>query len=213
MAHEKENSDIEAWKMSRRVWEAAGIELPIRPNEASRSCMHELQRVARIFMSAKAVAEADRARPNAYLPDLADQCVELATALSEIDEISYARIAGASPTPANHLLAHTISNLHLLEAAFRNTHEPAVPHKKTHEHNNFLVSLLADAFEQEAGRKPSITTDPVTNERKGSFVDFVHTFISGFLPNHVPVPNGKAIERALKSRRDNPDPLLKPTET
>ncbi|MBT6827206.1 MAG: hypothetical protein HOA60_13800 [Rhodospirillales bacterium] len=207
------SNHLPSWQSVFLIWECAGVLVPEISDDDSLHLLHDLERVARTFIPAKEIAEADRARPNAYLPDLADQCSKLATALSEVDEISYARIAGASPTPANHLLTHTISDLHLLEAAFRNTLEPAVPRKKTHEHNEFLVSLLAEVFEQETGRKASITTAPVTNERKGPFVDFVHTFITEFLPGHAPVPNGKAIERALKSRRDNPDPLLKPTET
>jgi hypothetical protein len=65
--------------------------------------------------------------------------------------------------------------------------------------------VLADIFERNTDRKASVTTNPVTDNRQGPFVDFVMTFAEHFLPDEVKALNPRAIQRALKIRKDNPE--------
>jgi len=198
--------DPDDWQAARRVWSAAGVELPDQPDHQHQSYLTHLKHVAGTFHAAKASTEADRTRAWS-LADVADQCRELSDLLGEIDDIAFARIAGASPVPADQLLADTISHLGLLEAALINAEQPVVPRKKAHEHNNVLIVLLAMVYEQVTKRTPSVTTNPITNEREGPLVSFVQSFATNFLPSHTPVPSGRTIQRALKIQRDTPDPL------
>ena len=48
-------------------------------------------------------------------------------------------------------------------------------------------------------------TNPVTDNREGPFVDFVLSFAEHFLPDEIKALNPRAIQRALKMRKDNPE--------
>ena len=105
-------------------------------------------------------------------------------------------------------MAETIANFFILETALRSVNFPHIPHKKKYEHTYFLIALLADVYKQTTGRKASVTKDPVTDERKGSFVEFVMCFADHFLSDQSSILNARAIDRGLEARRKNPDPLL-----
>ena len=136
---------------------------------------------------------------------LADRCRDLSDALSRMDTVASARIAGASPVSFTPLVGETIANLDVLEAAVKHAQTPLIPRRRPHEHNNFLVVVLADIFERSTDRKASVTTNPVTDNREGPFVDFVMSFAEHFLPDEVKALNPRAIQRALKMRKDNPE--------
>ena len=206
MSDEYEAPDSKQWNAAREVWALAGITVPERPEEESHHYLGELQRVVASFNEAKSVSKLDRERDWSF-DDLADRCSDLNDVLSEVDHVAFARIAGASPTPAGQLLPETIVNLELLEAALRNTISPKVPRKTQHEHNNFLTVALADVYESVSKQNASVTTNPITDERKGPFVNFVMRFAEHFLLDEYLDLNGRAIQRTLKTRRDNPDPL------
>jgi hypothetical protein len=206
MSNEYEAPDSKQWNVTREVWALAGISVPEQPKENLHHYFADLQRVAVNFEMAKSVSERDRSSDLSF-QDLALRCRDFNDTLSNIDEIAFARLAGASPVPANQVLSEIMANLSILEAASRNTKSPRIPHKKKHEHNNFLTVALADVYESVSKKNASVTTDPITDERKGPFVNFVMRFAEHFLPDESLDLNGRAIQRALKTRRDNPDPL------
>ena len=107
--------------------------------------------------------------------------------------------------PESDRWGETIANLDVLEAAVKHAQTPLIPRRKPHEHNNFLVVVLADIFDRSTDRKASVTTNPVTDNREGPFVDFVMSFAEHFLPDEVKALNPRAIQRALKMRKDNPE--------
>lgn len=194
------------WSTARIVWSAAGIDLPEAMEQSDQNYLSRLNRVAAIFHNAKTVTEDDRSRHRS-LSDIAEQCRDLFETLIEIDDTALVRIAGVSSVPVDQLLQDAVSSLSLLEQAMLNANQPTVPRKKPNEHNDFLVVLLAKEYEQVADKPASVTTNPITNEREGPFVSFVFAFVEHFLPGHSPIPTGRAIQRALKVRRDNPDPM------
>ena len=198
--------DTDAWKAAQEIWGKAGEVVPEEPDQTSRHYLANLQRVVVNFEMAKSVSDRDRNNDLSF-DDLANQCRDLIDKLSDIDDIAFARLARALSVPADQDLAQTIETLFILETALRNTKSPRIPHKKQHEHDNFLVVLLAKLYEQTTDRKASVTTDPITNERKGPFVDFVTCFADHFLPEQCSNLNARAIQRVLKAQRDNPDPL------
>lgn len=206
MSDDYESPDSKQWDAAREVWALVGITVSERPEEDSHHYLGALRRVVASFKEARSVSKLDRERDWSFV-DLADRCSDLNDVLSEVDDVAFARIARASPTYADQLLPETIVNLELLEAALRITTSPKVPRKKHHEHNNFLTVALADVYESISKKNASVTTDPITDERKGPFVDFVVRFAEHFLPDESLDLNGRAIQRALKTRRDNPDPL------
>ena len=207
MSDEYEAPDRKQWNAVCEVWALAGITVPEQPEESLHHYLADLQRVVVNFEMAKSVSERDRDSDLSF-EDLAHRCLDLNVTLSDIDEIAFARLAGASPVPADQVLAETMVNLSILGAALRNTKSPRIPRKKKHEHTYFLIALLADVYKQTTDRMASVTNDPITNERKGLFVGFVMGFATHFLPEQASILNARAIERGLEAQRKNPDPLL-----
>ena len=193
-----------AWESTRTVWSAGGVDLPATMNSNNAHFLADLKRAAANFRSAKTVSDMDRERDWSF-DELADRCRDLSDALSRMDTVASARIAGASPVSFTPLVGETIANLDVLEAAVKHAQTPLIPRRKPHEHNNFLVVVLADIFERSTDRKASVTTNPVTDNREGPFVDFVMSFAEHFLPDEVKALNPRAIQRALKMRKDNPE--------
>ena len=193
-----------AWESTRTVWSAGGVDLPATMNSNNAHFLADLKRAAANFRSAKTVSDMDRERDWSF-DELADRCRDLSDALSRMDTVASARIAGASPVSFTPLVGETIANLDVLEAAVKHAQTPLIPRRKPHEHNNFLVVVLADIFERSTDRKASVTTNPVTDNRGGPFVDFVMSFAEHFLPDEVKALNPRAIQRALKMRKDNPE--------
>ena len=193
-----------AWESARTVWSAGGVDLPATMNSNNAHFLADLKGAAANFRSAKTVSDMDRERDWSF-DELADRCRDLSDALSRMDTVASARIAGASPVSFTPLVGETIANLDVLEAAVKHAQTPLVPRRKPHEHNNFLVVVLADIFERNTDRKASVTTNPVTDNREGPFVDFVMSFAEHFLPDEVKALNPRAIQRALKMRKDNPE--------
>ena len=193
-----------AWESARTVWSAGGVDLPATMNRNNAHFLADLKRAAANFRSAKTVSDMDRERDWSF-DELADRCRDLSDALSRMDTVASARIAGASPVSFPALVGETIANLDVLEAAVKHAQAPLIPRRKPHEHNNFLVVVLADIFERNTDRKASVTTNPVTDNREGPFVDFVMSFAEHFLPDEVKALNPRAIQRALKMRKDNPE--------
>ena len=102
-----------------------------------------------------------------------------------------------------------MSNLSILETTCRDAKTPGIPRKRKHEHNEFLIVLLANLYQQKMGQNASVTTNPITDRREGKFVEFVMGFVKYFVRDQLDTMNGRAIQRALKVQRDNPDPLQK----
>ena len=193
-----------AWESTRTVWSAGGVDLPATMNSNNAHFLADLKGAAANFRSAKTVSDMDRERDWSF-DELADRCRDLSDALSRMDTVASARIAGASPVSFTPLVGETIANLDVLEAAVKHAQAPLIPRRKPHEHNNFLVVVLADIFDRNTDRKASVTTNPVTDNREGPFVDFVMIFAEHFLPDEVKALNPRAIQRALKMRKDNPE--------
>ena len=193
-----------AWENTRTVWSAGGVDLPATMNSNNAHFLADLKGAAANFRSAKTVSDMDRERDWSF-DELADRCRDLSDALSRMDTVASARIAGASPVSFTPLVGETIANLDVLEAAVKHAQTPLISRRKPHEHNNFLVGVLAGIFDRNTDRKASVTTNPVTDNREGPFVDFVMTFAEHFLPDEVKALNPRAIQRALKMRKDNPD--------
>ena len=78
---------------------------------------------------------------------------------------------------------------------------PGKVRKRKHDIDDFLIIRLADIFEREAGRTPSVTTDWDTSERRGVFVGFVNQFVTRMLPKNSAQIDGRVIQRALKGRK------------
>ena len=192
------------WETARTIWSAGGVYLPYKKTKAASHYLTDLMRAAAIFSSAKIVSELDHGRTWSF-EELANRCRDLSKSLSDIDSVAYSRIAGASPVSLKYLLGESIANLDHLESALKNALAPLIPYKKPHEHNYFLVVILANIYELSAERKATVTTNPVTDEREGFFVAFVMSFVENFLPGQVPSMNPRAIQTALKQRRDNPE--------
>ena len=206
MTEDENTAPVEApaWESARTVWSAGGVDLPATMNSNNAHFLADLKRAAANFRSAKTLSDANRER-NWSFDELADRCRDLSDALSRMDTVASARIAGASPVSFTPLVGETIANLDVLEAAVKHAQAPLIPRRKPHEHNNFLVVVLADIFERSTDRKASVTTNPVTDNREGPFVDFVMSFAEHFLPDEVKALNPRAIQRALKMRKDNPE--------
>ncbi len=202
------------WESARTIWFAGGVDLPKQINSDNAHYLTDLRRAAANFVSAKFVTELDRKRDWSF-EKLADHCRGLSDDLSKIDDVAFSRIAGASPVSLTPLLGETTANLDLLESAFRHALVPIVPHKKPQEHNNFLVVVLANIYERNTDHKASVTTNPVTDEREGLFVNFVMSYTKHFFPDLMPSSdkkkdkkgklNPRFIQQALKARRDNPE--------
>ena len=193
------------WEQARSVWSAGGKELPTTPDNDDLHFLTVLKVAAGTYRAAKEVTEADRNRD--WTPDqVADQCDALARALYQPDDTMLARLSGASHAPTQSIILETITNLHILESAFRNAKMPTLPRKKQHEHNNFLVSILADLYERHTGKRASVYSDRINNERVGLFVEFVEAFNTQFLSGEISDLNARAIQRALQTKAKNPPP-------
>lgn len=206
MTEDENTAPVEApaWESTRTVWSAGGVDLSATMNSSNAHFLADLKGAAANFRSAKTVSDTDRERDWSF-DELADRCRDLSDALSRMDTVASARIAGASPVSFTPLVGETIANLDVLEAAVKHAQTPLIPRRKPHEHNNFLVVVLADIFGRNTDRKASVTTNPVTDNREGPFVDFVMSFAEHFLPDEVKALNPRAIQRALKMRKDNPE--------
>ena len=172
MTEDENTAPVEApaWESARTVWSAGGVDLPATMNSNNAHFLADLKGAAANFRSAKTVSDADRQRDWSF-DELADRCRDLSVALSRMDTVASARIAGASPVSFTPLVGETIANLDVLEAAVKHAQAPLIPRRKPHEHNNFLVVVLADIFERNTDRKASVTTNPVTDNREEPFVD------------------------------------------
>jgi hypothetical protein len=219
----------EDWKLARKIWACGGVALPEELSIDHTHYLTDLRRAAAIISSAKSVAETDRDRDQSF-DELAEQCQSLYQAISSLDDVALARIAGGSPVPFMALTREALTSLDLLEAALRNALSPLVPRKKPQEHNDFLVVVLAGVYERNTERKASVTTNPVTGQREGGFVGFVMAFTEAYFPALIPSGDEKkdrkkqtgkkqdskkdapriklsprAIQRALRTRRDTAD--------
>ena len=200
--------DPEAWQITREIWAAAGKTIPETPDKDTLHFHADLKRVLANFEAAKAVSERDRNNELSF-NDLADHCRELYQTLYGLDEIAFMRLAGSSTVDAEQVLTNTMSNLSILETACRGAKTPGIPRKRKHEHNEFFIILLANLYQQKMVQNASGTTNPITDRREGKFVEFVMGFVKHFVPDQLDTMNGRAIQRALKVQRDNPDPLQK----
>lgn len=193
------------WEQARSVWSAGGKQLPKTLDNDDLRFLTALEVAAGTYRAAKKVTESDRNRD--WTPDqVADQCDALARALYQLDDTIFARLAGASRAPIQSIIPETIANLHLLESAFRNAKMPTLPRKKKQEHNNFLVSILADIYERHTGKRASVYSNRTSNKRVGLFVEFVAAFNAQFLSGEISNLNARAIQRALQTRAKNPPP-------
>jgi hypothetical protein len=190
------------WKAARAVWACAGVDLPKSKSKGKSPYLKNLENAAAAIREATAVTDTDNARD--WSPkQIADQCQSLSDSMSRIDDTAYARIEGPASISVSELVAETIINLDQLETAFRNARVLRKPRKKKQAHNNFLVDVMANLFEEEIGRAASVTTDPVTDERKGPFVEFVISFADHFLSGDTKNLNGRAIHDCRTARRAN----------
>jgi hypothetical protein len=208
MTNESVQSNItdQSWEHVRTVWSEAGIDLPKTPDEVTVLYLSDLKVVVGTYRAAKSVSETDRNRTWSA-NDLADQCRDLAQALYQVDGVMFSRAAGSSLSPVAQILPETISNLHGLESAFRNAPTPRIPRKKKHEHNNFLISLLADVYERRTCKAATTTTDNYNEIITGPFVQFVFCFVELFLGGEVEHLTPRVIKDALTMRRKIPDPM------
>jgi hypothetical protein len=195
----------EEWNTARQIWAAGAVKIPAYPDEGTLHYLTDLKRAAATFLTAKSVTETDRQRTWSR-ERVAKQCRDLTQALYRIDELSLSRMAGASRMPITTLLAETLGNLAILESALINAREPKKPRKHKHVHNDFLVTILAGIYENEPGRSAGVTKNWDTNKRRSVFFNFVVSFAENFLPEHAATLNIRALERALNTRRDHPEP-------
>ena len=207
---DKRDTD-EEWNIARQIWAAGGVKIPEFPDEGTLHYLTDLKRAAVTFLLATSVTETDRQRT--WSPErVATHCRDLTGSLSQIDDLFFSRMAGASRVPITtrvadrDLVAETVLNLAILESALVNAREPKKPRYRKHVHNDFLVVILADIYENEPGRSAGVTKDWDTNERCSVFFDFVVSFAENFLPEHAATLNIRAVERALNTRRDHPEP-------
>jgi hypothetical protein len=191
------------WRAAREVWAAGGVEILEEPNAGALHFLTDLRRAAGTYLAAREVTETDRER-TPTLATIADQCRSLYIALERLDDVAVSRVTGSLPR-AFHL-GYLLAELASLESALRHARAPRVPRKRPQEHNDFLVVVLAGIYEKTAGRKASVTTNPFTDEREGPFVDFVLAFAWHFLGDETELLNPRSIQRALKARKDNPEP-------
>ena len=195
----------EKWNIARQIWAAGGVKIPEHPDEGTLHYLTDLKQAAATFLAAKSVTETDRQRICSR-ERVAKQCRDLTKALYRIDDLSLSRMAGASRVPITTLVAETLCNLAILESALVNAREPKKPRYRKHVHDDFLVVILAGIYENEPGRSAGVTKDWHTNERHSVFSNFVVSFAENFLPEHAATLNIRAIERALNTRRDHPEP-------
>ena len=193
------------WEQACLVWATGGKKLPGTPGENDFRLLADLKAAAGSYRSAKEITDADRTRE--WTPDqVADQCEALARMLYQLDDAMFARIAGASHASIQSIVPETISNLYTLDSAFRNARMPTLPRKKKQEHNNFLVSILANIYERHTGKRATVYTNRKNNKRVGPFVEFVDAFNKYFLSGDISNLNARAIQRALTKRADSPRP-------
>ena len=195
------------WSTARAVWRQAGVEIPPQRSTESEHFLSDLKRAAAMFREMSRVTSGDRTR-NWKMQDGAKLCRELSEFLSSIDDVALQRIARAGVPGFDPTLITFLDHLAKLEHTFRRAPEDRTVRRRKHELNDPLVIRLADSFERNSGRKASVTTDPVTSERGGVFVEFVLAFIEHFLPDQQWEFNARSIQRALSQRRAlPPDPL------
>ena len=205
-----------SWKKARIIWSAGGKVLPEKMSNQYKHYLTDLEHALANLNSARIVSNIDRERDWSFQEiavqcrDISVHCRKLSEDLSKIDDIAFSRIAGASTVPFPQLLGQTIVHLDLLETALRNAQIPRIPHKKPQEHNYFLIIELADIYSRNLNRKATVTTNPTTDEREGQFVKFVMSFAQNLLPGATKKLNPRAILRAIKAQKDNPDPMMKP---
>ncbi len=195
----------EEWNIARQIWAAGGVKIPEHPDEGTLQYLTDLKRAAATFLAAKSVTETDRQRTWSR-ERVAKQCHDLTTALHQIEDLSLSRMAGASRVPITTLVAETLCNLAILESALVNAREPKEPRNRKHVHNDFLVVVLAGIYETEPGCSAGVTKDWDTNERRSVFFNFVVSFAENFIPEHAATLNIRAVESALNTRRDHPEP-------
>ncbi len=203
----KRMMDLE-WDDTRAIWAAGKVDIPTRRDDDCIHLLSDLKLAAGMFAEVTRIAVADRERE--WSPDDgARLCRQLLDILCQIDDTAFSRMVRASNVALDPLVAQTISNLVHLESALKNSPKPPKARKRKHEIDDFLIIRLADIFRRETGRRPSVTTEWDTSERRGDFVDFVMEFTRRMLPEHSLQINGRIIQRALKRGRnwDDPDSL------
>lgn len=196
------------WDDARAIWAAGKVDIPARQDDDCIHLLSDLKLAAGIFAEVKRVTVADQERK--WSPDDGGRlCGQLLEILCQIDDTAFIRMARASNVALDPLVAQTISNLVHLKSLLKKVPKPPKARKRKHEIDDFLIIRLADIFRRETGRRPSVTTEWDTSERRGDFVDFVMEFTRRMLPEHSLQINGRVIQRALKRGRnwDDPDSL------
>ncbi len=196
------------WDDARAIWAAGKVDIPTRRDDDRIHLLSDLKLAAGMFAEVTRIAVADRERE--WSPDDgARLCRQLLEILCQIDDTAFSRMVRASNVALEPLVEQTTVNLALLESILENTPKPPKARKRKHIDDDILIIRLADIFRRETGRRPSVTTEWDTSERRGDFVDFVMEFTKRMLPEHSLQINGRIIQQALKRGRnwDDPDSL------
>ena len=189
-----------AWVHARMIWSAAGVDLPERISGDIAYYLTDLKLVAAMFRSVDEVERADRSR-KVRPKELAEYCRALSSPLSQIDTISLARLARATPRDVRETVNDTLVNLYFLEAVFETTEEPTIPRKRKHDVNDMAIPRLAEIFEDGAKANASVTKHWEGSNRSGRFVDFVLKFYELMLPEFAARVSGRSIQASLEKYR------------
>ena len=197
------------WADARAIWAAGKVDIPVRRDADRIHLMSALKFAAGMHTEATRVATADREREET--PEVgARLCSELIEFLSRIDDVTSGRLARIPNVAADLLVEQTMHDLISLEIALRTMPNPPKVRKRKHEIDDLLILRLAEVFQRETGRRPTVITDWTTYERRGDFVDFVSEFLRRMLPERSTEIGGRAIQRALAlaRERDASDPEI-----
>ena len=197
------------WADARAIWAAGKVDIPVQRDADDIHLLSDLKFAAGMHTEATRVATADREREGT--PEVgARLCSELIEFLSRIDEVTYNRLARIPGVAPDLLVEQTMLDLISLEIALRRMPDPPKVRKRKHEIDDPLILRLAEIFQRETGRRPTVTTDWHTDERRGDFVNFVSEFLRRMLPERSTEIGGRAIQRvlALARERDASDPEI-----
>jgi hypothetical protein len=187
------------WKNARAIWLAGSVELPEKMNKDNAHYLDDLKLVVAMVQSADTVNQADRSRKKSP-KELANQCRDLSSELSYIDDPTLARMAGGTTLDSRHILNETIANLSLLESVLCNTNELPISHKRKHDLNDMAIIRLAYIFELGAKANASVTKHWDKPTRSGRFVGFVLKFYELMLPEFASNVTGRSIQASLEKR-------------
>jgi hypothetical protein len=205
MTEASRSIDRDLWNSARAVWSTVDVAVPTKLNKNNFTLIDDLVAARLTYQSAKEAAVADR-NDGSDLDVIANQCRDLADTLTTIPARQASRLAGALSEPLDNILTDVTDNLARLESALRRSHKPVIRRKKTNEHLNTLVELLADVYERHTNKSAKIWTDRKTDERVGPIVQFVSAYNENFLSGELENLNARAIQRALQMRAKSSPP-------